>query len=131
MATTVRNRSTVASWKSSFLAPAQGSGALGLGLLFRIGRHFIPHSSNNNKHRRDLEEVDLWERDVPEESLWERELPEEEFWARDVPEQEFWERDVPEQELWEREVPAAAEGSGALGFGLVKDVLKAGSHLFG
>ncbi|EPS97217.1 hypothetical protein FOMPIDRAFT_81933 [Fomitopsis schrenkii] len=104
----------------------EGSGALGFGLIkdaFKIGKHIIhPGSSNSNnnnnqkKHRRDLDEADLWERDFPEEGLYERELPEEEFLARDLSEDELWER-------------AVQEGSGALGFGLIKDAFKIGKHL--
>ena len=82
---------------------------------------YSPGSSSNNnnnqkKHRRDLEDADLWERDFSNNELYERELPEAEFWARDLSEDELREREI-------------QEGSGALGFGLLKDAFKIGEHI--
>ncbi|KZT67630.1 hypothetical protein DAEQUDRAFT_728862 [Daedalea quercina L-15889] len=46
---------------------------------YELGTHLLHHGSSKNKtddekHRRDLEEVHLWERDVPEDGLWERDI---------------------------------------------------------
>ncbi|KAH9839009.1 uncharacterized protein C8Q71DRAFT_855662 [Rhodofomes roseus] len=106
-------------------APSQGSGALGFGLIkdvFKVGSHLFHHSSSSNnnnnnnnndkkqkkqkkqKHRRELEEL-LSRREFLD--LLAREIEVEEMYAREAP----------------------AQGSGALGFGLLKDVFKVGSHI--